>query len=181
MNTMTLRSYKNSSVQKHFVTGLFTDKESVAKAYRAAIRRGFDRRDINIIMSEETKKEFYTNNVKKTLARSLEGLGIGSLIGCSVAGLVVGLAAMGSPHLIPALGIVLAGPIAAGLFGAGVGGITGGLLGALVAGGIPEERAKLYECCVKCGGVLLCVNTSDKDAQDLVSDWRDLKVQNLHH
>mgnify|MGYP003381339126 CR=1 FL=1 len=46
-------------------------------------------------------------------------------------------------------GIVLAGPIAAGLAGAGAGGITGGLIGALIGSGIPEERAKVYESGVK--------------------------------
>src|SRR5437879_5713335 len=43
---------------------------------------------------------------------------------------------------IPGLGVIIAGPLAAGLAGAGAGALTGGLVGAFVGWGIPEEHAK---------------------------------------
>ena len=52
---------------------------------------------------------------------------------------------LGTSLVIPGLGLIIAGPLAAGLAGAGAGGITGGLIGALVGSGIPEDRAKIYE------------------------------------
>jgi hypothetical protein len=41
--------------------------------------------------------------------------------------------------------VIIAGPLATGLAGAGAGGIAGGLVVFLVGSGIPEERARIYE------------------------------------
>lgn len=56
--------------------------------------------------------------------------------------------------------MIAAGPIVATLTGAGVGGIVGGISGALIGLGIPEYEAKRYESLVKEGRILLSVNTS---------------------
>lgn len=53
------------------------------------------------------------------------------------------MAALGTSVLIPGLGLIIAG--------AGAGGITGGIIRALIGAGIPEDRAKLYESGIKEG------------------------------
>ena len=73
----------------------------------------------------------------------------------------------------PGLGLVIAGPIAAGLAGAGAGGLTGGLIGALVGSGIPEDHAKEYEKRVKEGRILMTVKAkNEEDAEDIEESWR---------
>ena len=53
------------------------------------------------------------------------------------------------------VGLVIAGPLAAGLAGAGAGAATGGLVGALTATGVPEDEAKIYENEIKDGGIYM--------------------------
>jgi hypothetical protein len=82
---------------------------------------------------------------------------------------------------LPGLGLVVAGPIAAGLAGAGAGGLTGGVLGALVGAGIPEDRAKEYESGIKDGGIVMGVNPrSDDDATYLESEWRNFRGEKIY-
>jgi hypothetical protein len=83
--------------------------------------------------------------------------------------------------VIPGLGIVIAGPIAAGLAGAGAGGLTGGVIGALVGSGIPEARAKLYESGIKDGQIVIGVQPrNDEDAEYFEENWRTNKGEEIH-
>jgi len=58
----------------------------------------------------------------------------------------------------------------AALTGVGVGGVVGGLTGALVGMGIPEYEAKRYEGRVKSGGILLSVHSDNSDWTDRAKD-----------
>ena len=81
---------------------------------------------------------------------------------------------IGTSLLIPGLGLVVAGPLAAGLAGAGAGSIAGGLVGALIGWGIPEEHAKQYESIVESGGILIGVKArNEEDAAYFQNKWRD--------
>jgi hypothetical protein len=51
----------------------------------------------------------------------------------------------------------------AALAGAGVGGATGGLIGALAGLGMPEYEAKRYEGLIKDGGILLSVHADNSE------------------
>jgi hypothetical protein len=65
---------------------------------------------------------------------------------------------------IPGLGLfVAAGPIMAMLSGIGVGGVLGGIAGALVGLGTPEYEAKGYEGRIRNGGILLSVHCDDSE------------------
>lgn len=75
--------------------------------------------------------------------KAAEGAGIGGTIG-GVVGAVLAAVATTTAIAIPGFGLIAAGPIAAGLAGAGAGGLAGTIVGALVGAGIPEERARLY-------------------------------------
>jgi hypothetical protein len=57
-----------------------------------------------------------------------------------------------------------AGPIAAGLAGAGAGGLAGTIVGALVGAGIPEERARLRDERRMRSGIVRSANPRSKDA-----------------
>jgi hypothetical protein len=167
--------------QKTVRSGLFEDKDSAETAYQAAIKRGYKPDDISVVMSEDTKKRFYGDNTvikTETGDKSAEGLAYGGAIGGTVVGIIGAITALSSVIVIPPLGLVIAGPLAAGLIGAGAGSIAGGFLGALIGAGIPEERAKIYENGVKKGGIVLTVH-SEKDDEDLVNDWRNSKGKDI--
>jgi hypothetical protein len=103
----------------------------------------------------------------------LEGAGTGAAIGGTVGATLAAIAAIGTTLALPGLGLLIAGPIAAGLAGAGAGGATGGLIGALIGAGIPEERVKRYEEGIKNGGIMMGVTPrSDDDAAYFEDEWK---------
>lgn len=158
------------------VTGLFKDRESAEQAYGSLSSRGYTKDDVNLVMSDDTRKKYFSDDAPDSElgSKALEGAGTGGAIG-GVTGAVLGaIAAIGTSVLIPGLGLIIAGPIAAGLAGAGAGSLTGGLIGALVGSGIPEDRAKVYDEGVRGGGILMGVNArEDADAEHFESEWRD--------
>jgi hypothetical protein len=165
------------------VTGMFRDRESTEKAYRALHERGYTKDEINLIMSDETrKKHFSGDDVKDTEigTKAAEGAGKGSAIGGTIGAVAGVIAAIGTSLVIPGLGVLIAGPIAAGLAGAGAGGIAGGIIGALVGSGIPEARAKLYESGIKNGNVVLGVRPRNaEDAKYFEENWRNNKGEEI--
>lgn len=86
-----------------------------------------------------------------------EGMLTGALTGAGL-GTLVGLALVGSTIVVPGIGpVVLGGPLAAVIAGAGLGLGSGGLIGALVALGINEEEAGWYAECVQSGKIAVFV------------------------
>jgi hypothetical protein len=159
------------------MTGMFNDRESTEGAYQSLRDRGYSDDEINVIMSDETRNKYYGDNYKgesELGTKAAEGTGIGGAIGGTLGAIIGGIAAIGTNVLLPGLGLVGWGPLAAALAGAGAGGLTGGLVGALVGWGIPEERARVYESGVKNGGTVLGVHPrSDEDAAYFESNWKD--------
>ncbi|GIZ09010.1 hypothetical protein [Flavobacterium sp. UMI-01] len=157
------------------LTGMFANRENTERAYNNLIERGYTSDEINVLMSDETKERDYSNTDDNSELgnKAAEGAGAGSAIGGTIGAIVGVIAALGTSVLIPGLGIIVAGPLAAGLAGAGAGGITGGIIGALVGSGIPEERAKIYESGIKEGNVVMGVYPrTEEDAEYFENDWR---------
>ena len=176
---------ENSSQHNSMLTGMFRDRNSTEKAYNLLHERGYTKDEINLIMSDETrKKHFSDENIKDTEigTKAAEGAGKGSAVGGTIGAIAGVIAAIGTSLVIPGLGIIIAGPLAAGLAGAGAGGITGGVIGALVGSGIPEERAKIYESGIKDGHVVVGVHPhNEEDAEYFEKNWKSNdgeKIQN---
>ena len=171
--------------ERTMITGSFTDPISTENAYRALQDRGYTKDEINVIMSDETRKKHFSHdgNIKNVEigTKAAEGAGKGSAIGATIGAIAGIVAAVGTSLGIPGLGLVIAGPLAAGIAGAGAGGVTGGIIGALVGAGIPEERARLYESGVKKGHVVLGVHPrNDADAEYIEKYWRTNKGENVY-
>lgn len=181
----TKANQKTTSSEKKdgkMLTGMFKDRESTEHAYNALHERGYTKDDINLVMSDETRKKHFSGDVKETEigTKAAEGAGKGSAIGGTVGAIVGVIAAIGTSLVIPGLGLVVAGPIAAGLAGAGAGAITGGVIGALIGAGIPEERAKLYESGIKQGNIVMGVHPRSKeDADHFHKTWSE-KGEEIH-
>ncbi|PSR57222.1 hypothetical protein AHMF7605_08040 [Adhaeribacter arboris] len=165
------------------MTGMFRDRDSAERAYSSLQSRGYSRDDVNLVMSDETRKKHFGNHTPDSDLgdKALEGAGAGSAIGGTLGAIVGAVAAIGTSVALPGLGLIIAGPLAAGLAGAGAGGLTGGLLGALVGSGIPEDRAKEYESGVKEGGIVMGVHPrSEDDARLLESEWRNSHGESIY-
>lgn len=158
------------------VTGLFPDHESAESAYRSLHLRGYEDHEINVIMSDDTRKKYYVKDPASEVigTKTAEGASVGGAIGGTLGAILGGIAGIGANLVLPGLGIVIWGPIAAALAGAGAGGLTGGLVGALAGWGIPEERARVYETAVKEGGTVIGVKPkSAEDADYFQREWAE--------
>lgn len=141
----------------YLATRLFTDRDSAEREYQATLARGYDPKDINVVMTEEGRKRHFGQGATTELGnKALEGAGVGGGIGAVTGGALAAIA-VAATVAVPGLGLLVAGPIAAALAGAGAGAVVGGGIGALVGAGIPEERVKEYESGLKNGGILMGV------------------------
>jgi hypothetical protein len=163
-----------SQAETGMLTGLFNDKDSSESAYKSLRDRGYSDDEINVVMSDDTRKKHYANDADSELgSKAAEGTGVGGAIGGTIGAIIGGVAAIGTNLVLPGVGLVIWGPLAAALAGAGAGGLTGGLVGALIGWGIPEDRAKLYETGIQEGGTVLGVNPrSPEDAEYFENDWK---------
>ncbi|WP_373515341.1 hypothetical protein [Persicitalea sp.] len=167
------------------ITGVFHDKDDAEKAYNSLIDRGYTRDDISVLMSDETRttnfKDVDEDDRSDLGNKAMEGAGVGSAIGGTAGAIVGAIAAIGTAIALPGLGLVIAGPIAAGLAGAGAGGLTGGIIGALVGSGIPEDRAAVYKESLENGGIVVGVKARNREeGMAITNDWKSYQGRNIH-
>ena len=163
------------------LTGSFRDRASAERAYDSLLKDGYTKDEINVIMSDDTRKQYFSKTTETTDLgnKAAEGGLAGATVGGAV-GAIAGVLAVAGTLAIPGLGLVLAGPVAAGLAGLGAGAAAGGLVGALIGAGIPEERAKTYEKDIKAGGIVVGVTPrSIDDATRFEKEWAGYQGQNI--
>jgi hypothetical protein len=167
--------------ENRIMTGLFRDRESAEGAYRTLSSRGYGKDDVNLIMSDDTRKKYFADDDTELGTKAWEDAGKGAAIGGGVGATLAAIAAIGTTLALPGLGLLIAGPIAAALAGGGAGALTGGLIGGLVGYGIPEEHAKHYEQGIKDGGIVMGVNPrTTEDADYFESEWRNNRAEQLY-
>jgi hypothetical protein len=166
------------------VTGLFRDRESAERAYSTLSERGYSHDDVNVVMSDETRKKHFSGADAESTelgSKATEGAGVGSAIGGTLGAIAAAIAAVGTSVVLPGAGLVVAGPLVAALAGGGAGGLTGGLLGALIGSGIPEERVKHYESGINEGGILMGVKPrSNDDADHFERTWKEHRGEHVY-
>ena len=167
----------STSQSDRMVTAMFNDRDSAEQAYNSLRSRGYSDKDVNLMMSDETRKKHFEaqheeGNDTDLGDKAMEKAGVGSAIGGTIGATVAAIAAIGTSLALPGLGLIIAGPLAAGLAGAGAGGLTGGLIGALVGSGIPKERAEEYETGIKQGGIVMGVKPRNEEDARYLQDQR---------
>jgi hypothetical protein len=165
------------------MTGLFPDRESAERGYSSLSDRGYSKDDINVVMSEDTKKRHFAVAGTETELgnKAAEGAGVGGAIGGTLGAIAAAITAVGTTIALPGLGLVIAGPLAAAIAGAGAGAATGGVLGALIGWNMPEERVKRYEEGIRKGGILMGVRPrNDEDAAHVESAWKTNRAQDVY-
>ena len=118
MNTNTSLSGTSSTGSGNLVTGLFPDRTSAEAAYNAAHTRGYSKDDVNLVMSDDTRKRHFSDDSSMGTqtelgSKAAEGAGIGGAIGGTIGAILASIAAVGTSIALPGLGLVIAGPLAA--------------------------------------------------------------------
>jgi len=124
----------SGSGNRRTITGLFSDGQSAERAYQACVERGYRIGEVNVVMSEDTRQRLVSGDSETSTLlarRKAEGGELGGPKGGRAEILVTIFAAVGAALALPALGFVVAGPLAAALASAGAAGLAAGLMGAL--------------------------------------------------
>ncbi|MFK2826084.1 general stress protein [Bacillus sp. B190/17] len=141
------------------IVGVYDTQMDAVEAIEDLKRKGYRTDEISVISKDREDVEYVEDT---TDTKAEEGAAAGAATGGILGGLA-GVAAGAGALAIPGIGpIIAAGPIVAGLTGAAAGAGVGGLTGALIGMGIPEEDAERYNEYVKEGKMLVLV---DRDAR----------------
>jgi len=144
------------------VVGMFETRSEAEDAINRLQTAGFSRDAIGVAMRDTGEASTLAESTGSN-DLSAEGATTGAVSGAAV-GALVGLALVGSTLLLPGIGTVLiGGPLAAGLTGAGIGAASGGLVGGLVGAGIPEDEATEYQSRIERGHILVSVQAGDNE------------------
>ena len=160
------------------VVGVFRTEEDAIDAIKELRDQGYSENDISVIAKDKKDvKHIHEETGTKAPEGAATGMATGGILG-GIGGLLLGAGALAIPGIGP---IVAAGPIAAALGGAAVGAGAGGIVGALVGLGIPEDEAKEYERSVEEGDILVLVETNEMDRHRKVNDtFRTYRSSNAH-
>jgi len=171
---------------QQLVSAVFRDRVNADAAFDWLRLNGFSDREINVLMSEQTRQTYYSGAREgkiETGNMAAQGMAVGGATGTALgatAATLAALAAVGSTLVIPGINLVLVGPIAAALAGAGAGAVTGGLIGALIGWGVPEDNAKAYHDALVHGGVVLGVRArSDDEANRIQKRFEELQGEDV--
>jgi hypothetical protein len=137
------------------VIGLVQTRDEAEVAAERIIHCGYTRQDISLLMTDATRRRCFLPQEDTKPGRSA----FGNAVAMSVA--------------VPGLGLVVAGPIAAVVASAVVGGGIEGLRGILIGAGIPRLWAESYEAAVQRGAILVGIyarSTRDMELLHLVLD-----------
>ncbi len=169
--------------QQRMITALFTEQSALEAAFIELEKIRYTKDEVNLIMMEETRKRFHLHPGMHpdvsvvALSGAENGAGVGIAVGATVGAVVGIVAAIGSSVLIPGLGLIVAGPLAAGIAGAGAGGIIGSLAGV----GFAEDKARLYEKGLQDGAVIIGVHPhNDDDVERLRTLFSSLNATEVH-
>ena len=162
--------------------GLFHNRQDAESALMKLRDSGFDMDKVSVVNKNEETGNMQgasVNDKQAQVADSAErSAAIGGVSGGTI-GLIGSLGVLAIPGVGPVaeLGILLANTVFAGALGAA----SGGLLGALVGWGLPEDQAQYYSDRVNKSGDYLIVVESDTTSmnsaqtilqENRISDWR---------
>jgi hypothetical protein len=160
------------------LVALYDELETARDVIEDLVDEGFDRDQISLTAYDPEGK--YGKYLETGEVEEEEGVDMQDAVGFgAVAGTIGGLVI--SAVVLPGLGPVLtAGAIGLAAATAGVGALTGGLIGALVEAGFPEEEAEVYAEGVRRGGNLVVIQTVDErvdEAREIMEDYDPVDME----
>ena len=157
------------------IIALFDNFKDAQDALDHLLASGFSQKDVSIMVPENRvdRARYGAGNVVATTdydaaSGIATGAGTGAVIG-GAAALIASLTNLALPVIGP---VLTYGPISlvlATMLGAGAGAVAGGLVGALMEMGVPEEEARLYTEGIRRGGTLVAVRATEDQAQRAAS------------
>lgn len=158
--------------------GVFDAPSAAERAYNLLLELGYNHNEITVLMSHETGELFRAGSpvtasvngaeIPNASAQVLGGAGAMSAVG-AISGIV---AAVGAALVIPGVGLVVAGPLAA--LGASVGAALGALYG-IPIGAMTENKVADYETKIREGKVLLSIEPhSPEDREIIQRGWDEI-------
>ncbi|HTH55921.1 MAG TPA: hypothetical protein VL728_07725 [Cyclobacteriaceae bacterium] len=167
--------------QRSMLMGMFADRESSENAHLTLHDLGYSSDDITLIMSDETRRKYFTDDDSETemqtdaVQREREDSALDDNNG-AIGGIA---AAIETSFKLPGEGVLIAGPIAEEVAHART--INKGINGVLVDAGITQAQAKSYESGIRRGQVVIGVYTrSEEDAQEIESSWDSYNGIEIH-
>lgn len=147
--------------------GVFSSRQDAEMALQELRDAGFNMDRVSIIARDAKGKDQISDadmNPKEEQVKG--GAGAGAVAGSATGGLlglIGGLGVLAIPGVGPAaeVGIVLANT----LLGSGIGAAGGGLVGALIGWGVPEDRAQYYGDRLNQGDYVLILEGSSDDVR----------------
>ncbi len=100
-----------TSSDKSMLTGMFSDRESTERAYKNLQERGYSDKDINMIMSDDTRNKHFKDDADHKTevgTKAMETAGKGGAIGGTIGAVAGIIAALGTSLIIPGLGLLVA-------------------------------------------------------------------------
>jgi uncharacterized protein YjbJ (UPF0337 family) len=157
------------TVDDRWVAGVYRPDEARTAYNSMSERYGYGPDDVNIAMSDETRRRYFSDDT--AASKAAEAAGKGGGIGLGVGAALGALVASATAITVPGIGLVVAGPLAGAIAGAGGGAAAGTVLGAIVGSAIPKDRVAEYEKAVRDGDVVLSARARDEQhAADLERD-----------
>jgi hypothetical protein len=140
------------------VVGLYDTSAQARQVMQDLLQHGVPRHEMSLIMPHPEGQEAERPNGEEETAavvrhHGAEHLGMGAVLG-GIGGLVVGLSTLVIPGFGP---MIVAGPLAIALAGAGVGAYAGVIAGSLIHLGVSEQEAGHYAERLRRGGALVVV------------------------
>ena len=154
----TLRGFSMAMTQRSTVVGVFPDRAHAEQAITELHNLGLRDKQIGyVVLGEKGMGETAVADKKP---------GEGALLGAAGGGIAGGLLGAGASLLIPGIGPAIAGGVlAATLGGLAIGALTGGITGALVKLGVPEEDARYYQRELEAGRPIVTVEALGQQQQ----------------
>lgn len=142
-------------------TGLYKSSTDALHAIQLLEESGVAPADISFVASSDDLSSVGVGDDPHSKAPG--GFAIGAASGGTVGAILAGIGAAGSIATGGAsLGLLIAGPVATALMGAGAGAAAGSVIGGMIGAAIPETDLKFYEDAIKAGSVVIGVKTDDE-------------------
>jgi len=146
--------------EKLISIGVFPDHEQAHRALTALEDAGFDKDQIGYASPRGNDLTGEVTDEKPSIPAIAAGAVGGGTVG--------GLLGAGTLLLIPGLGPVVAGGLfLSTIWGAAIGSVAGGLIGAFMSVGVPEEEARYYQHELEKGHTLVTVKGEERAQQAL--------------
>lgn len=174
---MTAMTPSNNEIRR--AVGTFSNREDAEFALRELQDAGFNMDKVSVIAKDaELEKDIGGVEVKSDKEQAKGGAGAGASAGAitgGVMGLIGGLGVIALPGVgaIAELGIVLANT----LLGSGIGAAGGGLVGALIGWGIPEDRARYYDDMLSQGRYLVILEGTPAEMNGAEAILQNRRIQ----